>query len=391
LVNRPQDVVVLREKYRTVNRYIQFGDRTAQWVGNQTVLAVEMQPRPHAPELARKIREIVERVNRQAPSWELIDSDLQAERDSLGSSYREACTAYARLWCEAWKEVEAVLADFDHARMVTALVLAMHATVEYLVLGLLPSTRLRDALTLQLRSVWEGVGKEGTSTDSDPLTAPAELPVQDEPPPVEPAYCFRMGGELWYVRYGEEYGTFKNHRGMQHIARLLASPGKRVSVFDLAGQGQQGKGSRPSLAGGQEPGEAEEDPRGKSRPEPVLDQQAKQSYKRRMEELVQEIKEAKEAQDQETEAKARKEFDELAEQLQKAVGLGGRDRPLDAGDPAEKARVAISKALNRAYQALEQATPPLPGLVAHLRQTISAAGGFCIYRPDPARTPGWTF
>src|SRR5262245_49223897 len=73
-LSRPEeDVVELREKYQTVNRYIQFGDKMVQWIRSQTVLAVESQAQADAAAMIQRMKPALELAIQEIPSRELID------------------------------------------------------------------------------------------------------------------------------------------------------------------------------------------------------------------------------------------------------------------------------------------------------------------------------
>jgi hypothetical protein len=69
--------------------------------------------------------------------------------------------------------------------------------------------------------------------------------------------------------------------------------------------------------------------------------------------------------------------------LRQATGLGGRDRRL--GDPAERARKAVTA---RIRDAVDRIAAVHPELGAHLRDAITT-GAFCTY--SPATPIRWRF
>ncbi len=147
-----EDVTVPHEKYRTVNRYLQYGDRTARWIGNQTVLVVQMHGNSDAGDLIRRVRNAMEQTNRPAPSWELIEADLQRAASVLGQLYTTTRRAWWRVWVEACNELDAVPRDADHDREIGVFLLAMCASVEHSGVKLLSAKLLRNELTTQLRA-----------------------------------------------------------------------------------------------------------------------------------------------------------------------------------------------------------------------------------------------
>jgi len=110
---------------------------------------------------------------------------------------------------------------------------------------------------------------------------------------------------------------------------------------------------------------------------------AKAAYRARLEELREELDEAESFNDPERAAAARKETQFLAQELAGAVGLGGRDRK--AASNAERARVAVTKAVRATVKRIGEMSPDLgQELVATIR-----TGTFCSYEPDPRRPVSW--
>src|SRR5262249_54863458 len=136
-----EDVTVLREKYQTANRHIQFGDEQVQWIGRRTQLAIQDPRQPDVGVVAEGIRLALEENIKPGPSWELIQRDLQASAQALGQPYTAAQYAWCHLQDEAWKAVvaEGTRPDFDSNRTKAILAVAMWAGSEYLSVSLLPA------------------------------------------------------------------------------------------------------------------------------------------------------------------------------------------------------------------------------------------------------------
>jgi len=118
---------------------------------------------------------------------------------------------------------------------------------------------------------------------------------------------------------------------------------------------------------------------------PILDAQAKDQYKRRFDELRNDLEEAERFNDTSRAERDREEVDALAEQLAAAVGLGGRDRRI--GSEAERARSAVTKRIKSSIKRIGQAIPSLGG---HLVTRVKT-GYFCSYSPHPDRPVAWRF
>ena len=99
---------------------------------------------------------------------------------------------------------------------------------------------------------------------------------------------------------------------------------------------------------------------------PALDAQAKRAYRQRLLELQAEVDDAAAGNDPVRGERAHVEIDALLRELERAVGLGGRDRP--SGSGAERARVNVVRSLRRAITAIEQQAPDLG---AHLEVSFA--------------------
>ena len=149
-------------------------------------------------------------------------------------------------------------------------------------------------------------------------------------------------------------------RGLHHLRMLVARPGSEVAAIDLVGA------------------EVTEGDVG-----PVLDEQAKRAYRTRLAEIDAEIDEAGDWADPARHERALLEREALLGQLSAAVGLAGRDRR--SGATAERARMAVRKAITSALRRLQATDPALARLVRDGLQT----GTTCRWEPDPGRPVRW--
>lgn len=172
--------------------------------------------------------------------------------------------------------------------------------------------------------------------------------------PTDKSFMFVREGEVWAVGAGSSIIRMRDSKGMRHLHKLLSSPEREFSAIDLAGVTviQTDTGD-------------------------VIDSRARQNYRRRMEELQQEIEDADSMSDIERASKVRQEFDALAEQLNVAFGLGGRSRT--SGSTAERARVATTKAIRSAIERIAEQHPPVG---EHLQRAVGT-GNYCVYKPEP--------
>jgi hypothetical protein len=170
-------------------------------------------------------------------------------------------------------------------------------------------------------------------------------------------------GDVWAVSFDDRTVRLRDAKGMRLLARLLTDPGHEIHVLELAGA--------PGLVRGDDGG-------------PVLDAAAKDAYRHRLEDLAEDVEEARRNNDPERVARAEAEIDALTDQLAAAVGVGGRDRR--AASQSERARVAATRNLRAAIQ---RAAEVHPSLGRHLERTIRT-GTYCSYQPDPRVPADWT-
>jgi hypothetical protein len=117
--------------------------------------------------------------------------------------------------------------------------------------------------------------------------------------------------------------------------------------------------------------------------EAILDPKAKAAYRARLDQLRDAADEAEAMGDSTRAARARTEIEALAQELARALGLGGRDRT--ATTAADRARAATTLAIRRAIDAMKKVEPVLGG---HLEAAVKT-GFFCGYRPDPRAGLVW--
>jgi hypothetical protein len=149
---------------------------------------------------------------------------------------------------------------------------------------------------------------------------------------------------------------------MAYLAELVANPGRDVAVLTLAGGGVS---TDDSLR------------------QPVLDDRARRLYRRRVQELTEELEEAEGFADLERASRARVELDAVVDELRRAAGLGGAARPF-AG-PRERARTSVTKALRRAIRNIEDADRELG---EQLRRSVHT-GSTCRYEPVAGLPDRW--
>ncbi|MEU9164531.1 transcriptional regulator [Streptomyces sp. NPDC048424] len=200
----------------------------------------------------------------------------------------------------------------------------------------------------------------------------ARAPAADEPPtaPPEPN-TFVREGDYWKVVLDDRRVSVRDSKGMHHLARLLAAPGREFHVLDLVAADSEDPGAAAGLARAGDLG-------------PLLDDRAKDMYRRRLAEIEEDIEEARADHDIARREQTELERTFLIDELARAVGLGGRDRR--AGAASERARAAVTQAVRKAIGHLREAAPELAD---HLDRTIRT-GTYCAYVPDPRVPSPWS-
>ena len=218
----------------------------------------------------------------------------------------------------------------------------------------LEQARLGLVPVAEVESLISGPGLAGLRRELDVLVA-ASVPVA--PSPARTA-MLRRNGRTWTVGYAGLSFELPDTRGLQYLARLLGAPGREMHVLDLTGRAGSDAG-------------------------PVLDAAAKAAYRARVTQLRADLDDARTCADLIRAERYQVELDALTDELAAAVGLGGRDRV--AGSAAERARVAVRKAVGATLRRIAQRDAEL-GL---LLSTTVRTGAYCCYTPDPRWPVRW--
>jgi hypothetical protein len=177
-------------------------------------------------------------------------------------------------------------------------------------------------------------------------------------PPAGAAVLTRQGVR-WRIDLGPRSVLVDHSVGLLHLAVLTANPGVEIAAIDLAAGvaalGAAGNRSRSA--------------------QPVLDRAAVTQYRQRLSRLDEEIDDLVADGDPEAAAKARAERDWLLAELSANAGLGGRGRTF--ADGRERARLAVGRAIRRAFGHVERADTVIG---VHLRAAVHT-GAHCWYRP----------
>ncbi len=187
---------------------------------------------------------------------------------------------------------------------------------------------------------------------------------------------FRREGEYWTIELGREAFRVRDSKGVRHLARLLAAPGREVHALELA-RLESPRAGAATVADGSMPAD------GLGDAGPALDAEAKAAYRQRLQEIRRELAEAEGWNDPERVARLQAEEVALGRELAAALGLGGRDR--SSASAAERARVSVTRAIRTALLRIAEHSPALGD---HFGATIRT-GTFCSYMPDPRAPITW--
>jgi tetratricopeptide (TPR) repeat protein len=178
----------------------------------------------------------------------------------------------------------------------------------------------------------------------------------------------RRQGRHWLLTLNGHRAIVPHRIGMTYLARILTNPGQEISALALAAE------STGPLS-----------PLTASNHQPLIDDQARAAYRRRAEELTDELAEAETNTDLARAEILRAEIAALLDELERVSAKGGRTRPF--ADPHERARTAVRKAIKRAIDETATIDPTIGGL---LRSTITT-GTTCRHTPNPHHPTTWSY
>ena len=327
-------------------------------------------------------------------------SDSTAARDAahrLGDVAARYPSPFLRSW-HALAVARAALLDGEPGAAITAANEAVahwseagapyEAATARVVLGhALAADRRDDAARFE----WEAAaaafrefGAEQRAASAASCRAPAEphdgrAPVRDTAVSRTgrgPQVGFGIEGGLRRVDFEGSVTTMRDLKGLRYIARLIAAPEREIHVLDLVAA-EQGV-LRPEDAHPEVPAR-----HGGEEGLPMLDDTAREAYRRRLAEIDDDIDDAHRMNDPARAELAERDREYLIAELGRAIGLGGRRR--EVGGSAERARTAVARSIR---YALDQLAEHQPVLAARLR-TCLRTGIYCSYEPDPVAPIAW--
>jgi hypothetical protein len=163
---------------------------------------------------------------------------------------------------------------------------------------------------------------------------------------------FRREGDVWTIGFDERALRLKDTKGLRYLARLIGHPGQEYHVIDLAGAADVHQAEVT----------------------PAPDQQARTAYRRRLEDVREQLEEAERFNDVARATALREEMNAIAIELAGVYGLRGAR----ARGGAERIRKAVTKCI-RDQIAKIATTHAVLG--RHLANAVRT-GTFCAYVPE---------
>jgi hypothetical protein len=163
---------------------------------------------------------------------------------------------------------------------------------------------------------------------------------------------FRRERDVWTLGFDGIEVRMPDAKGLRDLHALLANPGVEIPAAKLATEAVVSTDAQP-----------------------VLDERAKQAYRRRLDEFDHELDRAARRGDAAKGAALEKERAVLIDELRRASGLGGRDRSINSD--GERLRKTVTA---RIRDTLRRVDDRHPALATHLRESVRT-GTMCSYAP----------
>jgi hypothetical protein len=183
---------------------------------------------------------------------------------------------------------------------------------------------------------------------------------------------FQKLGDTWSLQFDGRSLSVKHMIGMAYTLHLLRSPGRSFKCVELQAVERGPSNLLPRFYEKEGTGREHES----SLQNGILDAKARKEYGERVRSIDSELREAQLNNDLGRAEGLTREKEFIVDQLQAATKLGGRARSFS--DEREKARKAVSAAIDYALQKIKKHDP---GLAAYLDERIHR-GSECYYSGD---------
>ena len=225
-------------------------------------------------------------------------------------------------------------------------------------------------------SAFRGFGAAGWAERVDRLAAGAGVVERKDPELAATTATFRRDGDTRRIEFAGVSVLMRDLKGFRYIARLLGDPAREFHVLDLVAVES---GSLPTTV-------AREDGLTSGRGDsglPILDEQAREAYRRRLSDVDDDLADAVRMNDIGRAELAARDREYLIAELSSDAGLGSRSRTV-AGT-SERARSSVTRSLRYSLGRLSEHHPALAG---HLSQSVHT-GTYCVYTADPTAPITW--
>ena len=262
-------------------------------------------------------------------------------------------------------QARAALAELEQRAAAAPGVPSVVARVAEAAACLCSATGDRRGAAAALESALDAIDPERAPWRRARLAAALEG-LHDPAAPISQDATLTRTGRTWTASHGGLAVQVRDSKGIRHLAELIAAPDVEHHALDLV---DRLEGVDPDRA---------LDRRRLGDAGPVLDGRARDEYRRRIEELRDEIEAGLSAQRFARVEELQDEHDHLVRELAAAFGLGGRERT--SGSAAERARLNVTRSIRTAITRLSEA---LPEAGAALDRSVRT-GTYCAYRPADA-------
>ena len=233
-------------------------------------------------------------------------------------------------------------------------------------------TRRMRAANRVTAAVFGSAFRQATTGLAPPVRAsePA-VPAAASPNAPEEGSVFRQEGDFWRITFEGKTVLIQGSRGLSLLVHLLRNPGEEIHVtaLDALTPSDAALPARNATAvhgeSARDLGDAGE----------IFDVQAKVAYRRRIDELREELEDSEVCNDLGRASGARAELEAITEHLR--VGTGPRGRTRRASSNADRVRVAVTRRIRAAIAQIAKHHAPL-GM--HLTASIRT-GYSCSYAP----------
>ncbi len=248
---------------------------------------------------------------------------------------------------------------------------------------LLRDAEHRDEALAELHvalSMYRSTGLDTRADHVASMIGAARAPTDGRARPGTHQAAFRLEGDYWTITLDGATSRLKDGKGPRLIAFLLGRPSQELHALDLVAVAE---GPRHGAANTNPALEDDLHVAVNGDAGDILDARARETYRRRVEDLREEISEAESWNDSERAVRAQTELDAITKELAAAVGLGGRSRR--AASDVERARINVTRAISRTVKKLAAEHRSL----AMYFDTTIRTGIYCSYTPDPRFSVDW--